>query len=411
MERRISNVYRRVEEVILGFIKRFIKKKKSNKEEIDLSSDLKLNENDFVINDIHSAMQREQLVRMHCEKIKESTTELDRLEVEYRLVSDSLLDCDAIESFPQLDKEDLGSLAKRIQKLDFTRFIEKDKKKKLTSTQFLQMQKIENEMPEGSEKLEKAEEYQEKIKRDLMKLNGEKQAYLYRRDELYVGIENAKGMAKICFVALIVCLLILLALKLFLEMDIQIGALLAISIAAIAITVFFSRFLDYSGELKRVEKDINKLILLQNRVKIRYINNVNLLEYLYLKYKVANGKELKRIWGFYQEEKSEQLQYEKTKTELEFLYKQVLHILIRNQISDTSVWLHQTEAFLDAREMVEVRHGLNTRRQKLREQIEYNTKEAESSKVEIKKIVEEYPQYAKKILEIIDDYEKVVDFV
>jgi hypothetical protein len=394
-------------EVVLRFIKFLFGKKKLNiVDEIDSYDELQQDDNDFVIKNVHSAVQRNQVVTMHCEKIKEAARELERLEVEYCFVSDSLLDCDAIDSFPQLEKEDLRDLGKRIRKLDFTRTGEKNKKQKLTRMQFIQMQKIEDEMPEGCEKLEEAEGYQEKIKRDLVKLNGEKQAYIYRRNELYMGIENAKGMAKICFVALIICFLILLVLKMFLEMDIQVGGLLAIAIAAITITIFFSRFLDYSGELKGIEKDINKLILLQNKVKIRYINNVNLLDYLYIKYAVSNGKELRKTWKIYQEEKHEQEQYEKIKIELEDLYKQVLHILTRNKISDTSVWLHQTEAFVDEREMVEVRHGLNNRRQKLREQIEYNTKEAELSKIEIKNVVEEYPQYAKEILEIVEAYEK-----
>ena len=394
-------------EGILGFVKRLFGKKKNKIAEVfDTENILQNNENDFLLKDMHNVVQREQLVTMHCEKIKEATRELEQLEMEYRFVSNSLLDCDAIESFPQLEKEDLRDLGKRIRKLELKRTDNKSKNNSVTRSQFLQMQKFEYEMPEGCEKLENAESYQEKVKRDLVKLNGEKQAYLFRRDELYAGIENAKGMAKICFVALIICFLILLTLKMFLEMDIQIGGLLAIAIAAIAITIFFSRFLDYSAELKQIERDINKLILLQNKVKIRYINNVNLLDYLYIKYAISNAKELRKIWELYQEEKREQEQFEKTKTELEDLYKQVLHILTRNKISDTSVWLHQTEAFVDSREMVEVRHALNNRRQKLREQIEYNTKEAELSEQEIKKIVEEFPQYTKGILEIVEAYEK-----
>ncbi len=405
MERRISDAYRGVMEAVLGLIKRLFTKK--NKIETQDAEDfLDKTEVESLLINTNTVAQREQVVTMHCEKIKEATSELERLEMEYRFVSNSLLDCDAIESFPQLEKDDLRDLGKKIAKLNEMRTEEKSKNSKMTRSQFLKMQKMEHEMPEGCEKIEKAENYQEKIKRDLVKLNGEKQAYIYRRDELYVGIENAKGMAKICFVALIICFLILFSLKGFFEMDIQIGGLLAIAISAIAITVFFSRFLDYQGEVKRIEKDINKLILLQNRVKIRYVNNVNLLDYLYIKYAVSSGKELRKLWEFYQEEKREQEQFEKTKNALEDLYRQVLRILTRNKISDTSVWLHQTDAFVDAREMVEVRHGLNNRRQKLRDQIGYNTKVAESSKEEIKKLVEQYPENAKKILTIIDSYEK-----
>jgi hypothetical protein len=212
MERRISDAYRGVMEAVLGLITRLFKKK--NKIETQEAEDfLEKNEVESLLMNTNTVAQREQVVTMHCEKIKEATSELERLEMEYRYVSNSLLDCDAIESFPQLEKDDLRDLGKKIAKLNEMRTEEKSKNSKMTRSQFLKMQKMEYEMPEGCEKIEKAENYQEKIKRDLVKLNGEKQAYIYRRDELYVGIENAKGMAKICFVALIICFLILLSLK------------------------------------------------------------------------------------------------------------------------------------------------------------------------------------------------------
>ena len=367
--------------------------------------ELELEEDFITLKDVHSAMEREEVVLMHCEKMNESSRELERLEKEYQYVTNSLLDCDEIDNFPALEKEDLAEIAKKIKKIDDLREERKSKRQKLSRSQFVQMEKYQDEMPGGLERLEEAESYQEKIKRDLVKLNGEKQAYLYRKEELIVGIENAKGMAKICFVALVICFLILLILQAFLDMDIQIGALLATAASAVAITVFFSRFLDYTNELKRIEQGINRLIVLQNKVKIRYINNINLLDYLYLKYAVSSAKELRMNWDYYEEEKYERKKFEQAKTELDLLYKKILQILMRNKISDTSVWLHQTEAFIDSREMVEVRHGLNVRRQKLREQMDQSVEIAEKAKKEIKKMVEENPKYAKRILEIVEEFE------
>ena len=129
------------------------------------------------------------------------------------------------------------------------------------------------------------------------------------------------------------------------------------------------------------------------------------MDYLYLKYAVSSAKELRINWEFYEEERYERKKFEQAKTELDILYKKILQILMRNKISDTSVWLHQTEAFIDAREMVEVRHALNVRRQKLREQMDYSLEIAENSKKEIKRMVEENPKYAKRILEIVEEFE------
>ena len=49
--------------------------------------------------------------------------------------------------------------------------------------------------------------------------------------------------------------------------------------------------------------------MLQNRVKIRYVNNTNLLDYLYMKYQVSSGKELKVLWDKYKVEKEERRRY------------------------------------------------------------------------------------------------------
>ena len=54
--------------------------------------------------------------------------------------------------------------------------------------------------------------------------------------------------------------------------------------------------------------------------------------------------------------------------------------------------------------MVEVRHNLNVRRQKLREQIEYNIKKIEEAKKNIAEYAKENPQYANDIMEIVNSY-------
>ena len=71
-------------------------------------------------------------------------------------------------------------------------------------------------------------------------------------------------------------------------------------------------------------------------------------------------------------------------------------------MNDTEVWLVQTYAILDDREMVEIRHDLNQRRQKLREQIKYNTDTKEDYEQHIRKVVEE-SEFGREILkEVLD---------
>jgi DNA topoisomerase IA len=55
--------------------------------------------------------------------------------------------------------------------------------------------------------------------------------------------------------------------------------------------------------------------------------------------------------------------------------------------------------------MVEVRHGLNVRRQKLREQMEYNMKRIEEAKANVTDYIKNNPKYANEIMQIVDSYD------
>ena len=56
-------------------------------------------------------------------------------------------------------------------------------------------------------------------------------------------------------------------------------------------------------------------------------------------------------------------------------------------------------------EMVEIRHELIIRRQRVREQMDYNKKLAEDAKQEIEDIAKLYPEYASEIIELLDSKE------
>ena len=92
--------------------------------------------------------------------------------------------------------------------------------------------------------------------------------------------------------------------------------------------------------------------------------------------------------------------------ELDALRRELLTILRRYQIRDPEMWLDQVSAIANEKEMVELRHQLILRRQKLRKQMEYNEKLGENAKGEIKSLVEEFTAFAPEIMEQISDFEK-----
>ena len=124
-----------------------------------------------------------------------------------------------------------------------------------------------------------------------------------------------------------------------------------------------------------------------------------------MKYEVDSSKELKESFDLYTSEKHRREQYERSELELPAA-KRKLHSLLKNlQISDPISWVHTPEAIVDKKEMVEVRHEMITRRQKIREQIEENTKNAEAIRDEIKEMIRRYPKYSEELKKMIKDFE------
>lgn len=351
--------------------------------------------------------QRDDYVRNCLERMADATRELENLTFEYDMVTSYLKDMEEIEALPPEESDQLKECAKRVSLLQDSKTDFMERPRRISDEKYQQMERIADEVDEGFQKLTEAEDYQNLIKQDLSRLDGEKHAYMYRKNEVMSIISDTRGMAIICVVALGMCVLLLLLLQFFLDMDTKAGYLVTAAAAALAITVIYVKHVDARRELHRVETGINKIILLQNKVKIRYVNNTNLLDYLYLKYGVSSAKELMTMWENYQIEREEREKFRKAELDLDYSQQELLQILKRYQIKDPAVWLHQTEAILDHKEMVEIRHNLIIRRQSLRRRMDYNREVvAGGSQKEIKELVEKYPQYAKEIMASVEEYEK-----
>ncbi len=351
--------------------------------------------------------QRTDYVKDCLERMADATKELENLSYEYDMVTSYLKDMEEIEALPEEESSQLKECAMRVAELQDSKADFMERARKITDEQYYHMERIADEVEEGYEKLSEAEEYQGRIKQDLGRLDGEKHAYLYRKSEVMNLIADTRGMAIICVAALGLCVVLLLLLQFFLDMDTRAGYLLTAGAAATAITVIYIKHLDARQELRRVENGINKIILLQNKVKIRYVNNTNLLEYLQLKYGVSSAQELIDMWENYKAERKERENMRKAERDLDQNERELLQMLKCYQIKDPAIWLHQTEAILDRKEMVEIRHNLIVRRQSLRRRMDYNKEVvAGGSQQEIKTLVEKYPQYAKEVMKYVEEYEK-----
>lgn len=384
----------------MGFLKWLFGKKKTEPGEEDWDS-LVYSRADV---DFGDRSQREKYVTDCLEQIAEATKETKILTGEYSLVTSYLMDSEEVEALPEEQRGAINKTAHILKVLEDERSRYHDKKNRMSDSDFYLMRKQEEEIEEGIRKLRRTEEYGEKIKQDLRRIDRERQAYSYRKQELEIAQNNMRGMVVIFLVALAICLAMLCILQFVFEMNTYIGYFVSVMAAAIAVTVLCVRYLDAKREREQIVRTINKLIRLNNKVKIRYVNHTNLLDYLYMKYNVDSASKLEKRWKCYQQEKEERKQYAEAEAKIEFHQKELVAQLSQFRIHDPQRWINQVDAILDDREMVELRHKLILRRQALRKQLDYNQEVAEAAHKEIMDIVELYPRYAMEIKAMVDSY-------
>lgn len=356
--------------------------------------------------DMNDASQRERYVETCLEQMVDASKEIELLEEEYSNVDAHLKDVEEVEMLSGIDKELLIEHAKGVSQLSQDSYKYKEKEKRLKDSDFKKMRRMENEAEEGIKKLEEAETYQNAIRQDLKRLEGEKHACLYRQSEASIALNNFRGMVIILICAIFACIVLLAFLQFGLDMETEVGYVLVMLAAGISLFVLYFKYNDTRKELKRASSSLNKIILLQNKVKIRYVNNTNLLDYLYIKYDIPSAESLKKLWERYQEEKDERIRMEQVLADLDYHKEEIVKLLKRYRLHDPLIWTCQTEAIIDPREMVEVRHNLITRRQNLRKQMEYNRELAANAQNEIKELANIYPAYASEIAQMVEMYEK-----
>lgn len=339
-----------------------------------------------------------------CDNILEAKEQMEVVRLEYQEVTSYLQDTQLIGRLPEEDRSELADAARHILalKMDMNHVLVK--KARLSDFQYQTMERYAGVMPSEIERLRREEEQHTRIKEDLHKLEGEKGALAYEKEEeekkrVFLGKLGLGG-------GIFAGMLFALYLTLFLSMEaaVMMPFLVTAFCAAGLAAYLFVENRRSTYALKMNEKKRKKLISLQNRVKIKYVNNTAALDYSCDKYGVNNSKELAYRWEQYVMRKDEEERQRHNRSVMSMYEVQLVEILEQNRIHDPEVWLSQAQALLDGREMVEIRHRLNVRRQKLRERIAYNTKLRDGAEEELRALARQYPEERARMQVILDSY-------
>lgn len=343
----------------------------------------------------------------YCEQILTAAKDMEETKREYKIVTDYLKDIQTIEGLPEEEFVKIQELAHNVVKLNESRNNYLNKSKTISDAQFSQMQQLENEMPDIIKRLKENEAYQAMVKRDMQYLEGEKEEWRFYQDTLEKEIKTLRRLLFLLAGIFSVTVLAILILVYMMEIEFTTPFLIATLAAGAVGAVMAGKLQNDRFEVKKSQLNINRAVMLMNKVKFKYVNITNAVDYACERYHVKNSYELNYIWEQYMEAVKEREKYERTNDELELANGRLIRQLQKYHLYDSKIWIYQANALIDNREMVEVNHELLVRRQKLRAGIEAQVANIRNAKVEIARLLKTLPGNDQEIKGILDEVDKI----
>ena len=341
-------------------------------------------------------------IKDNCELIAESDRQIEDAKIEYQAVTSYLTDMQKIDMVPAEQREDLEDAARNILNLTRERNRFQQKNTRITDRQYRLFERYEMQLPRELPSLKESEDYQAKIEKDMEYLEKEKKLLADELEETISKQGYLRGIAITTSVVVIILFVIFALLGKYSDANLSIPFLLTVLMGMASSLYIFMEARKNTHDIQIIQAKQKRQVMLMNKVNIKSVNNLNFLEYTYNKYMVDNYDEMKALWEEYIILKEEARKYQTNTQMLEFYNNELIKGLERIGVADPDIWIYQPSAIIDSREMVEVRHRLNVRRQKLRERIDSIMKQKEEGLEAIKLSIQastEYSQEAKRILE------------
>lgn len=343
-------------------------------------------------------------IRENCDMIAESDRQVKEAKIEYQAVSSYLTDMQKIDMIPPEQRENLDEAAKKIYNLTMERSKFQQKNTRILDRQYRIFERYEMVIPREFPMIKEKEEYQEKINKDIEYLEKEKNILAEELEEIISKQGYLRGIAITTSVVVVLLFILFAFLSRSENANLSIPFLLTVLMGMASAFYIFMEARKNSYEFQLVQLKQNRQIVLMNKVKIKSVNNLNYLDYTYNKYMVDNYEDLKSLWDEFIMLKEQIKQYQSNTEMLEFYNKELVKELNKVDVADAEIWIYQPLAILDSREMVEIRHRLNIRRQKLRERIDESLKQKDESLELINSLIKANPQYKSETKRLLKEY-------
>lgn len=346
-------------------------------------------------------------VKSQCDIMEEAATYIENARYEYDVVTEQFNDAQLIEEAPTDVRNRISNVAEVIDTMAVDRRMFKSTEQKLSNSAYRRMESFENEMPRGLKLLKASEDYYDSVSQDMKMLEGERLSLRLEAKHLVKRQMRISSIAKTTFVALAIVFVVLIFALVAAPEDInKVLFLYVVFLSAVLALGMFALLKTTERKVLLCEIKLNKATAILNKIKIKYINAANTLDYEYNKYDVDSAHELDTKYGLYLEMKAEQKKMLDLTSNLNSAETDLENELRRLNLYDTHVWLSQIKALYNPKEMVEVKHELTIKRQKLRSQIEFNEGRIKEAKQNIKNITVSNPEYSADAIKVVEMYEK-----
>jgi len=343
-----------------------------------------------------------------CEQMIDISKDMDEVRREYDRVTSYLNDIQIVEGLEGEQKAQLIEIATQVSKLINVRNDYINVGSKISDDTFNQMKEYEDEIPDIIRRLKENEAYLDTVKRDLNRLAGEKIEWSVIKQETEDEQKELRRLSKLLLVAFGGAAIIVVALSISLRWNF-LPIIIVAFLATLSASYIIIRMQECATQIKQSELNINHAIALENRVKIRYVNTKNAVDYTCQRFHVVNSKEFTYNYEQYIEVCKERERLKQTNEDLEYFNNRLVRIMRGLHLYDAKIWLNYANAVIDPREMVELKHELFTRRQSLRNRIEYNLNAISEMREEVDRYVEKMgdkSHQVRAILEKVDELNK-----
>lgn len=389
----------------MGFFKSWLNRRREKKLETKFEE---IGDSVLLEEDKRNGKKVEHFVIERIEQIIEAAKEIEEEKAEYRVVTAYLNDIYTIGNLPDKEREAITDVAQNIVNLDRARQEFLHAEKKITDVQFTTIQQEEATVPNTIKRLKANEEYQEILNKDMKYLVRERDEWLFYKEELLLEEKRLQNGVRLSVGIGIATAILMVVYQMAAESNMKLAWTIFLFVMAVVICFLTLKIMNAQKDYRRAAKNADRAIQLLNMVKLKYVNITNAIDYCREKFHVESAGEFNRVWEAYLEAVKQREKFNINNDDLRYYNNRLIRMLTEYNLYDVKVWIPQALALADHKEMVEVTHRLNERRQKIRARIEKSMEIVKSHATDVESLMKDLsPETAMRVEEIMRIVEKL----